>query len=254
MYQTTQKEVYLLMTSKKTLVALQFNYEDKSLKKNFETLTRLLKKTTENSVVLAPELCLSGYKYDSLQQSAVFSQQILPQLKELSKDKTIALTLIEKIEDNYFNNLIIISNEQIIQRRAKARLFPLGDEEKYFSSGKNEDIKIVEIDGIKIATLICFELRFTELWQQILGADIILVPSYWGKLRKEHLKTLSQALAIANQAFVIVANSSDEDMASSSAIITPFGDVYRDDSTFILKHEIDLNEIQKMRRYINIGL
>ncbi len=43
-------------------------------------------------------------------------------------------------------------------------------------------------------------------------------------------------------------------MASSSAIITPFGDVYRDDSAFIIKHEVDLNEIKKMRKYINIGL
>jgi predicted amidohydrolase len=242
------------MTSKKTLVALQFNYETKSLEDNFKTLKRLLNRTPENSIVLAPELCLSGYKYDSLQDSAEFSKKILPELKELSTCKTFALTLIEEVDGNYFNNLKIFHNGNVIQTRAKAKLFPLGNEEKFFTSGDIKDINIVEIDGIKIATLICFELRFTELWKQVQGADIILVPSFWGKLRKEHLKTLSEALGVANQAFVIVANSSDEEMASSSAIITPFGDVYRDDSSFIVTHDVDLNEIVKMRRYIKIGL
>ena len=240
------------MTSKKTLVALQFDYEKKSLEDNFKTLKRLMNRTPKDSIVLAPELCLSGYKYDSLQDSAEFSKKILPELKELSTCKTFALTIIEKEGENYFNNLKIFHDGNLVQTRAKAKLFPLGDEEKFFTSGNTEEINIIEIDGIKIATLICFELRFIELWKQIQGADVILVPSFWGKPRKEHLKTLSEALAVANQAFVIVANSSDEEMASSSAIITPFGNVYRDDSLFIVTHDISLNEITKMRRYIRI--
>lgn len=242
------------MTSKKNLVALQFNYEQKSLEDNFKTLKRLMNRIPDNSIVLAPELCLSGYKYDLLQESANFSKKIFEELKELSTCKTFVLTLIEEIDGKYFNNLKIFHNGKLVQSRPKAKLFPLGDEEKFFVSGKLEDIQTIEIDGIKIATLVCFELRFTELWQQVLGADIILVPSFWGKLRKEHLKILSHALGVANQAFVIVANSSDESMASSSAIITPLGEVYRDDSAFIVHHEVNLSEIKKMRKYINIGL
>jgi predicted amidohydrolase len=242
------------LTTFNKLLALQFDYQQKSFEENFKTLQRLLKQAPSSSVVLAPELCLGGYKYDSLDLAATFSQEIIPSLKELSNDKIFALTLIEKEGKNYYNNLKIFFNKQLIYSRPKARLFPLGDEERYFTAGKDEDINIIEIDGIKIATLICFELRFTELWQKVLGADIILVPALWGKTRKEHLKTLSHALAIANQAFVLVANSSDSDMASSSGIITPFGDVYRDDSSFIIHKEVDFNEIKKMRRYINIGL
>lgn len=242
------------MTSKKTLAALQFSYENKSLKENFETLEHLLNQTPKNSIVLAPELCLSGYKYDFLKESAEFSKKRLNELKKLSTCRTLALTLIEEKDGNYFNMLKIFYNGNIVQSRPKAKLFPLGSEEKFFSSTGLEDINIIKIDGIKIATLICFELRFTELWQRILGADIILVPSFWGKLRKNHLEILSQALGVSNQAFVIVANSSDEDMASSSSIITPFGNIYKDDSLEIIKQEVDFNEIKKMRKYINIGL
>jgi len=242
------------MTSKKTLVALQFSYENKSLKENFETLKHLLCQAPKNSIVLAPELCLSGYKYDSLKESAQFSKKILDELQELSTCKTFALTIIEEKNGSYFNMLKIFHNKKLVQSRPKAKLFPLGSEEKFFSSGTEEDISIIEIDGIKIATLVCFELRFTELWQRILGADVILVPSFWGKLRKKHLELFSQALGVANQAFVIVANSSDKNMASSSSIITPFGNAYKDDSLAVVKQEVDFREIKKMRKYIDIGL
>ncbi len=242
------------MTSRKTLIALQFSYENRNLEENFETLRRLVDKTPKKSIVLAPELCLSGYRYDSLKSSAEFSKKIFVELKKLSINRTLALTMIEKREEGYYNTLKIFHNEELVQSRPKARLFPIGDEESYFVTGETDDVETIEIDGIKIATLICFELRFTELWQKILGADIILVPSYWGRLRKKQLEILSCALGVVNQAFVIVANSSDESMASSSAIVSPFGDFYKDDSASMLKRDIDLSEIKKMRKYLDIGL
>lgn len=251
---TTAREASLLMTSKKNLIALQFAYEKKSLEENFETLSALYKKSPPSSITLAPELCLSGYGYNTLEQSALFSQKILPNLQSLSKDKTIALTLIEKKDGCFFNTLKIFFDTKLVHSRAKAKLFGLGGEDKYFSSGTSREIQSIEIDGIKIASLICFELRFTQLWQQILGADIILVPSFWGKLRKTHFSVLTRALAIANQAFVIAANSADDSMASQSAIISPFGDVHCDDSASFISREVELKEIQKMRKYINIGI
>ncbi len=83
---------------------------------------------------------------------------------------------------------------------------------------------------------------------------MILIPSYWGKERKYHLQTLSRALAIANQCFVMVANSQDSDMASSSAIIDPFGITIEDDSKEILHSKFNAKIIKKMRRYMNVGI
>jgi predicted amidohydrolase len=102
--------------------------------------------------------------------------------------------------------------------------------------------------------MICFELRFIELWKKLQGADIICIPSMWGEPRKEHFETLTKALAITNQCYVIASNSSNVDMASSSGIINPFGKYIRDDSANILIDTYDQNEIKKMRRYMNIGL
>jgi predicted amidohydrolase len=53
-----------------------------------------------------------------------------------------------------------------------------------------------------------------------------------------------------NQCYVIVSNSSDEDMAGSSCIISPTGEVTKDDTKEAIEGRVDFREIKKMRRYI----
>lgn len=236
------------------LCALQFAYEGRSFEENFATLQALIEQTPLQSVVLAPELCLSAYSYDKMEEAALFSAAILPELATLSTCKTVGLTLIEKNETGYVNNFKLFHHGHLLYTQTKAKLFTLGEEEHYFSAGKCEDIRMIDVDGIKIAVLICFELRFPILWEQIKGADLILVPAYWGNMRKKHFEVLTAALAIANQTYVICANSADARMAKGSAIITPFGEVTSDDTRELIMHPFDFHEIKKMRRYLDIGL
>jgi predicted amidohydrolase len=98
--------------------------------------------------------------------------------------------------------------------------------------------------------IICFELRFKELWRKIEGVDLILIPAMWGKPRKRHLEVLSQALATMNQSFVLLCNSANDDMAKSSAVISPWGDVIMDDEATLIEATIDLKEVKKVRRLI----
>ena len=250
--QITAKEVYRLMIS--NLVSLQFDYATKSFEENFKTLESLIQKTQKNSLVLAPELCLSAYSYDNLEESAEFSQKVLPKLKELSKERALSLTLTQKIDGKFYNNAKIFHNQKEIYSQSKVKLFKLGGEPDYFEGGKEENIGVLECCGAKIALFVCFELRFIDLWQKVRGVDIILVPSYWGKPRKSQLRALSIALAIANQCFVIVSNSSDEDMASGSCVINPFGEIVEDDKSNMIDAKFDKNLIKKMRRYMDVGL
>ncbi len=235
------------------LVALQFETIN-NFQRNLDKLISLINKAPKGAFVLAPELCLNGYAYDRLEDAVAISNKAIQILKELSLYKTISLTLTEKKDDQYINTLYIFHNQKIIHTQSKYELFVLNDERKYFTKGNLEDIKIFEVDGLKVASLICFELRFIELWKQIQGADLILIPAMWGILRKENFEILTQALAVANQCFVLASDSANEDMAKSSGIITPFGNTYRDDEKEFLIQEIDLNEIKKMRRYMSVGI
>ena len=242
------------MTSNPSLCALQFAYELHSFDENYETLRSLIEECPDHSIILAPELCLSAYSYRFMFEASLFGASVIPKLAALSQNKTLGLTLITEEKGNFFNTFMLFHHGQCVHTQHKAKLFALGDEETYFCAGPTDAIQTISVDGIKIAVLICFELRFPSLWEQIKGADIILVPSFWGKPRKEHLETLTTALAIANQAYVICANSADEGMASSSGIISPFGEAYRNDASRLIMHSFDRKEVQKMRRYIDIGL
>ena len=235
------------------LIALQIKTTS-NFQENLTYLKDLINLCEVESLILAPELALSGFSYDMMEEAAQFSQKAIEEIKELSKDKTIALTFITKKENKFFNTLYIFHNLQIIHTQSKVKLFPLGNELEYFSAGNEEDIKIIEVNGLKIATLICFELRFPQLWEKVKGADIILNPAMWGIKRKDHYESISKALALINQCFVIACNSADENMAKGSAIINPFGIIKKDDSKEIIEDFFDLNEIKKVRTYIDIGL
>ncbi len=242
------------MTSKKELIALGFDFYEDQYEQNLQKFIKHIKNAPSGSVIVAPELCLSNFSFTHLQDASDFGEIALPKLLTLSKDKTVVFTMTEKIDGAYYNSAKIIHNGSIIHSQQKVKLFKFGDEDRYFKEGKIENIKIVEIDGLRYAILICFEIRFTELWEQIRGADIIMIPALWGRLRKEQFEAITKALAIMNQAFVIVSNSSNENMASSSGIITPFGKEYRDDNSEYISFTSDLKEIKKMRRYMDIGI
>lgn len=235
------------------LIALQLK-TSKDFDKNLAKLIKSINKTPNGSIILAPELFLSGYSYDKLDQAARIGEKAIEILKELSINKTVAITLTTKNNEKFYNTLHIFHKGKIVHTQSKYKLFVMNDEKKYFTPGCEEDIKIINIDGLKIAALICFELRFIELWQKIKGADIILVPAMWGILRKENFQTLTRALAVANQCFVIASDSANKDMAKSSCIVSPFGDVTLNDNKKIISLDADLNEIKKMRRYLNIGI
>ncbi len=241
------------MTSKK-LYTISYPYASMSYEESLKRLSFLVSKTDQDSIVLAPEYVVGGYDYENLQSAYEFTCKEKDRIIKLSKERVLSLTLIEKIDGNFYNCAKIYKDEQEIYSRAKFELFLFGGEDRYFAKGAQEDIKIVEIEGVKIAILICFELRFIDLWQKARGADLILIPAYWGKERREHLQTLSKALAIANQCFVMVANSKDEDMAGASSITDPFGFRIEDDSQDMLNSDFDKRVIKKMRRYMNVGI
>jgi len=235
------------------LIALQIK-TTANFQENLDELKSLIISCEKDSIILAPELALSEFSYDRMEEASTFSSKAIEEIKSLSKDKIIALTFITKKENKFFNTLYIFHNLEIIHTQSKVKLFPLGNELEYFSSGNVDNIKIIEINGLKIATLICFELRFPQLWEKIKGADIILNPAMWGLKRKDHYESISKALALVNQCFVIACNSADENMGKGSAIINPFGIVKKDDSKEIIEDIFDKNEIKKVRAYINIGL
>ena len=225
------------------------NFDD-----NLSNLITLIENQPIYSFIVAPELCLNGYAYNRLEDAVNITNKAIKELEKLSCDKTISLTMTTKKNSNFLNTLFIFYKGEIVHTQSKNKLFVLNDERVYFTSGSEDDIKVIQVGDLKVACLICFELRFIDLWKKIQGADLVIIPAMWGKLRKQNFETLTRALAVMNQCYVIASDSANDDMAKSSGIIAPFGDEYRDDNKEVLSKEFDLKEIKKMRRYMQVGI
>ncbi len=244
------------MTSKiceHTLCSLLFtttlNYDD-----NLQTLLTLIAQTKENSVIVAPEVCLTGFDYKHMDEMLAFAPKATEALKKASSNKIIILTVLEEKEGKIFNFAKVFYNGEVVFQRAKARLFKFGNEDKYMQEGSDENFRIVEVAGIKLAVFVCFELRFKELWQKSEGADIIVVPSWWGKLRTEHFKSLTQTLALINQCYVVASDSANKECTAMSGIITPQGEAIRNGNKPCLEMKYNKKDITLMRRYIDVGI
>ena len=220
-------------------------------RRNLDRLLMHIDELGDHDIILAPEVSMTDYDYEHLDEAVMFGEEVIQVLTERVGHQVVGLTLLTQQKDGrYTNDAVVIHDHRIVHRQSKHKLFLLGEEDKHLAAGTQEAIHVFEIDGLRYGMLICFELRFKELWRQLEGADIILVPSQWGMPRKRHLEILAQALAVMNQAYVVVANTSREDMASSSAICSPGGGVVMEDMQEVIRGEIDLGLIKKMRRYI----
>ena len=239
------------MTSKLTSLLFETTscYES-----NLQTLLVLLQGCEKGSLAVAGEVCLTGYDYANMQKMLDFEPKAREEIAKASVGKTVVLTMLARDGKDVKNFAYVFHDGELLRKQAKAKLFKLGDEHKYIAPGEEEDIVIFEAGGVKLGVLICFELRFKKLWMQLEGADVIAVPSWWGKERKSHYITLTNALAVMNECYVLCSDNLHVDCHGESGIITPFGEERRNKGRPIASLPFDKNEIKKMRRYMDIGI
>jgi predicted amidohydrolase len=251
---TIPKEASALTTSKtRPIVSLCFETSEDFFQ-NLDRLITLIDQTSDNAIIVAPEVCLSGFVYNRFEEAAAFTVYSLEKLRTYVSNRLLIFTAITKASSGFYNIAYALHNSQIFHTQAKVKLFALGNEHEYFVAGKEDTIIPYEFEGITIGILICFELRFKMLWQQLEGCDIIAIPAQWGKLRSEHFVTLTTALAIMNQCYVIASDASNEETSGMSGIITPFGVEIRNNGSEILTSHYESRTVESMRRYLNVGI
>lgn len=191
-------------------------------------------------MIIAPEVCITGFDYAHFEKAEAFSKRILSTLLPLTKGKALLFTVIE----NRQNVTYFLQNEEILYKRAKYNLFLT--ETKHFVQGTSPEL--FHFEEFKVGILICFELRFVEYWTRFRSADLILVPAMWGVERKEHFHILLRALALSNQCFVIASDSANEDMAKNSGFFSPWGEFMINDHSESITKFLDLKEIKRVRK------
>lgn len=152
-------------------------------------------KLAQASILLTPELAISGYPPEDLLFRDDFHQQVESALADLAK-ATTGITLVvghpAKSQHQLFNAASVIRDGVIIATYHKQNLpnYTVFDEHRYFTAGT--DACVFEQDGVKFGVNIC-----ADVWHEAApycavdaGAEVLLVlnasPYHINKLSERH--------------------------------------------------------------------
>jgi len=188
---------------------------------------------TAADLVVLPELCNSGYNFESSQQARdtaepVESSVFLEYLHSVCvrHDRYIVTGFNERDGDRLYNSAILIGPGGVCGKYRKLHLFL--NEKDIFTPG-DVGLPVFDVSGCKLGLLICFDWVFPEVWRVLAlkGADVICHPS--NLVIPRLAQTAIPVHALINRVYVITANRTgregDLSFTGLSTIAGPRGEI-----------------------------
>ncbi|WP_177332065.1 deaminated glutathione amidase [Klebsiella michiganensis] len=142
---------------------------------------------------------------------------------------TTALTLhIPSGEGRAANTLVALRQGKIIAQYQKLHLYDAFNiqESRLVDAGR-EIPPLIEVDGMRVGLMTCYDLRFPELALSLAlsGAQLIVLPAAWvkGPLKEHHWATLLAARALDTTCYLVAAGECGTRNIGQSRIVDPLG-------------------------------
>ncbi len=238
------------------VAAVQFDiaWEDKPA--NHTTIERMLRQARlpSGTFVLLPELGDTGFSFDL---KKIADERSLAWARTLARNLDIWVQpgFAESATDGRGRNCaaIISPGGEILGIYRKIHPFSYGLESQHYAGG--DRIVIRECDDAAVCPLICYDLRFPELWKlaSSAGAEVYTIGASWPQPRQAHWRALLIARAIENQAYVVAVNRTGSDphlsYAGGSIIVAPSGEILdeADETPKVITAELDLAALRSWR-------
>ncbi len=192
--------------------------------------TKINQIETETDVIVLPEMFTTGFSMKPQKLAEPTKDQTYAWMKKqaLAKQAAIVGSFIVVEKGKYYNRLLWVNPDEIYEKYDKRHLFSLAKEHLHYTAG-NEKI-IINYKGWRIRPLICYDLRFPVWARNVNDYDLLLYVANWPTPRAHAWRTLLQARAIENQAYVAGVNRVGEDAfgnshSGDSAVINPLGEL-----------------------------
>lgn len=143
---------------------------------------------------------------------------------------------------------------KIIYTTEKVHLFRQMGEDTVFSAGHSSGT--FDLDNIiKAGAVVCYDLRFPELFRKLTlaGAELIIVPAQWPDKRKELFLAFLSVRAAEAQVFVAGCNIGGDHLGVSfrggGSVAKPSGEIleFSEVSEYVKDYSIDSAEVEEMR-------
>ena len=195
---------------------------------------------------VAPELALSGYTFESREEAAALAQD--PAGAEFdglarvarAKGAAIILGFAERAGSLVFNSSVLIAPDGSRSVYRKIHLF---DREKLVFTPGDRPPAIVEVAGVRIGMMICFDWIFPELARSlaIQGADILCHPA---NLVLPYCQDAMITRCIENRLFAITSNRTGvEERAGQRLTFTGMSQIVAQNGRVLARASGDRDEV-----------
>jgi predicted amidohydrolase len=210
------------------------------------------------SLIVLPEMFATGFSMNVSTivegESAATAQWAQKLAHELGVYVVAGLAVLDGAGRARNQALVVSPRGEVVARYNKIHPFTLGGEAQHYVAG--EELVLCSWGRCRVAPLICYDLRFPEVFRSAVrqGAQLFTVIANWPVKRVNHWVTLLQARAIENQAYVIGVNRAGTDpkheYSGRSMIIDPHGSILEEigNREGLISAEIDIDALETWRK------
>ena len=240
-------------------IALQIDIAWEDREETHRRVRALIAKTDveAGSLLVLPEMFDVGFTMRAAIANDDSQQQTHRFVSQLARENGCAVLagFVRAESNGRLANVATMFDESgaEIGRYAKTHPFSVAGEDQYYAAGDGP--RIIEWKGVRIAPMICYDLRFPELFRLAMkqGAELFPVIANWPIARVEHWTTLVQARAIENLAYVVAVNRCGADpkltYPGRSRIIDHRGEILADagEGVGVITAPIDVEKVRRWR-------
>lgn len=212
------------------VAALQPDIAWEQPRENFERVTALAERAARDGARLLalPEMFATGFsmRAEAMATHAAVTEAFLARLARRLGVWLVA-GFVAPGEPRPRNVCTVVDPSGVeALRYAKIHGFSLAGEPEQYDPG--EGVATVAVEGARVTPLICYDLRFVELFRAAADdTDLYVVVANWPERRHHAWRTLLAARAIDCQAWVLgvnrVGQASGADHLGGSALLDPLG-------------------------------
>ncbi len=245
-----------------TVVGLQTDIAWEDRRTNFTRIESMLSRSEavpEDALLVLPELSTSGFTMNAAavaETSDGESARFFSKLARRHRCHVLAGIAARGDRPGLGANEAVCFGPDgtEVARYRKRNPFPLANEAEHYPAGNRA--VVFEMNGWKVAPLICYDLRFPEPFREAiaLGAELLVVIANWPVVRVDHWITLLRARAIENLAYVVGVNRAGADphlqYPGASLIVGPKGEILAQAGAepCLIRSELDRDALRQWRR------
>ncbi|WP_144884654.1 deaminated glutathione amidase [Leclercia adecarboxylata] len=204
--------------------------------KNAETCVSLMAQAAAQgaSLLVLPEALLARDDNDpdlSVKSAQPLDGSFLTMLlaESARNELTTVLTVhVPSTAGRAINTLVALRGGRIVEQYAKLHLYDAFNiQESRLVDAGTKVPPLIEIEGIRVGLMTCYDLRFPEMALNLAlaGAEVLVLPAAWvrGPLKEHHWSTLLAARALDTTCYVVAAGECGNKNIGQSRIIDPLG-------------------------------